>query len=228
MPKLLDLFCCEGGAARGYMQAGFEVTGVDLHSRFKKYYPGEYVVADAFDYLRENWRNFDAIHMSPPCQAFSVATIGLDQSKYPRLIAACRVEAMATDKPYIIENVVGAISQMIDPIMLCGSMFDLTAVDDDGTLLRLERHRLFESNIKITPPKMCYHDTSIPVGGVYGGGRSDRAEAKHVRRGGYTPLKHVRAALMGVQENEMSMRGLSQALPPAFTNHLGNQLLSVI
>ena len=29
-PKLLDLFCCEGGASTGYHRAGFEVYGADL------------------------------------------------------------------------------------------------------------------------------------------------------------------------------------------------------
>ena len=28
--RLLDLFCCEGGASEGYRRAGFDVYGVDL------------------------------------------------------------------------------------------------------------------------------------------------------------------------------------------------------
>ena len=30
MPRLLDLFCCAGGAGMGYHRAGFDVTGVDV------------------------------------------------------------------------------------------------------------------------------------------------------------------------------------------------------
>ena len=30
-PRLLDLFCCAGGAGTGYFRAGFDVVGVDLN-----------------------------------------------------------------------------------------------------------------------------------------------------------------------------------------------------
>jgi site-specific DNA-cytosine methylase len=30
-PRLLDLFCCAGGAGIGYRKAGFEVVGVDIN-----------------------------------------------------------------------------------------------------------------------------------------------------------------------------------------------------
>lgn len=51
-PKLLDLFCCEGGAGKGYQDAGFDVTGVDIEPRFAKRYPGAFINADALTYLR--------------------------------------------------------------------------------------------------------------------------------------------------------------------------------
>ena len=35
-PKLLDLFCCEGGASKGYARAGFDVYGLDLFEKFTR------------------------------------------------------------------------------------------------------------------------------------------------------------------------------------------------
>lgn len=166
------------------------------------------------------------IHASPPCQAYSIATTGTPgaRSRHPRLIEPTREALQATGLPYVIENVVGA--PLVEPMLLCGSMFEMTAVDDDGTVLRLERHRLFESNILLYPPDVCRHDKSIPVGGVYGGGRSNRWEAKNIRRGGYTPAKHVRAALIGA--DWMTLHGLSQSIPPAYTEWIGGQLIDHI
>src|SRR5690606_35253954 len=68
--KLLDLFCCEGGAAIGYARAGWDVTGVDLEPKFAKRYPFEFHTADALEYVREHGHEYDAIHASPPCQGY--------------------------------------------------------------------------------------------------------------------------------------------------------------
>jgi len=225
---MLDLFCCEGGAAKGYAQAGFEVVGVDLDPKFDKRYPFEFHAGDAIEFIFNHGHEFDAIHASPPCQGYSVATLGTPgaRAKHPRLIEPVREALIASGKPYVIENVIGAREYLRSPLMLCGSMFGLTATDDDGTLLRLERHRLFESNALLMSPGQCSHDKSIPVGGVYGGGRSNRWEAKNVRRGGYTPSKNVREELMGI--NWMTLHGLSQSLPPAYTEHIGAQLMEAI
>jgi DNA (cytosine-5)-methyltransferase 1 len=223
--RLLDLFCCEGGAAVGYERAGFQVTGVDLDPKFAKRYPFEFYAADAIEFVETYGHEFDAIHASPPCQAYSVATTGTPgaRANHPTLIEPVREALTASGKPWIIENVVGA--PLRNPLLLCGTMFGLQAIDDDGTRLRLERHRLFESNIGLMAPATCWHDKTIPVGGVYGGGRSNRWEAKHVRRGGYTPAKHVRSSLIGVDPDHMTLHGLSQSIPPAYTEHIGLQLM---
>lgn len=205
----------------GYHRAGWDITGVDILPRFAKRYPFRFVTANALEYVADHWREYDAIHASPPCQAYSIATLGSGkQDNHPRLVEPTREALAATGLPYVIENVPRA--PLLNPITLCGSMFDLTATDDDGTKLRLERHRLFESNVWLTSGE-CFHDKTIPVGGVYGGGRSDRREAREVRRGGYTPAKPVREELMGI--DWMTLHGLSQSLPPAYTEYIGTQLL---
>lgn len=204
----------------GYHQAGFNVVGVDI--THQRRYPFTFVQADAIEYVKEHGNEFDAIHASPPCQAYSIATAGTPGARvnYPDLIIPTRDALIATGRPYVIENVVGA--PLRNPLRLCGSEFDLHATDDDGTPLRLERHRLFESNVWLMGASGCAHD-SREVGGVYGGGRSDSHEAKHVRRGGYTPAKHVRAQLIGA--DWMTLHGLSQSIPPAYTRFIGEQLI---
>lgn len=227
MPRLLDLFCCEGGAGIGYLRAGFDVFGVDLSRAALARYPFPSAHADAIEYVTAHAADFDAIHASPPCQRYSIATKGSGTpANHPDLVGPVREALRATGKPYVIENVEGA--PLDTPMRLCGTMFGLRATDTDGTPLRLERHRLFESNVMLYPPDECNHDKRIAVAGVYGGGRSDRAEAeaKYVRRGGYTPAKSVRAELIGV--DHMTLHGLSQSIPPAYTEWIGSLLLEAL
>ena len=55
-PKLLDLFCCEGGASMGYHRAGFDVTGVDLFEDYsQKRYPFPSYKGDALAVLERPW-----------------------------------------------------------------------------------------------------------------------------------------------------------------------------
>lgn len=233
-PLLLDLFSCEGGAGMGYQQAGFDVIGVDIVPQPR--YPFEHVVADAIELLERlleggevaghTLKDLAAIHASPPCQAYSVTRHSHDKD-HPELIEPTRELLQATGLPYVIENVEGARDRMVEPMLLCGSMFGLKAFDVDGTRLALRRHRLFESNVWLMSAGGCVHDGD-PVAGVYGGGRhrnvSDRDNP--ARRGGYTPLGKVRAELMGM--GWASQHGLAQAIPPAYTEHIGGQLLAHI
>ncbi len=223
--RLLDLFGGEGGATAGYQAAGFHVTAVDLDRARLRHNPAdEVVLADAIAYVTEHGHKFDAIHASPPCQGYSIATSALTDraDRYDRLIPATRAALVATGKPYVIENVYGARGELIDPILLCGSMFDLTAVDDDGTLLRMERHRVFETNFDLAPPRPCFHDKSVDVGGSYGGARRDRWEAKHVRRGGYVPSLPVQRALLGAPW--MTQQGCYRSIPPVYAEYIGRTI----
>lgn len=254
-PKLCDLYCCEGGGSMGYSHAGFDVYGMDLFEDFtQRRYPFPSFKGDAiwflerlldydyFDFGGEHLclNDFAVITASPPCQHASAGTRALDRSKYPRLIEPTRQLLIETGLPYVIENVRGA--DLIDPIELCGCMFDLTTRDEDGTPLRLERPREFESNVSLTAPRPCDHDPNVWVAGSYGGARKvkrlpgetlaevaprDRHEAKYVRHGGYVPRsKAVQQRLL--QIDWMTMNGMHQCLPPAYTEWLGAQLLGSV
>ena len=85
----LDLFCGEGGVCLGLQAAGFTVVGVDKSWRVKRYYPGEFVYADALNPPFE-LADFDFIWASPPCQAFSAATPIETRHRHPNLIPPTR------------------------------------------------------------------------------------------------------------------------------------------
>jgi DNA (cytosine-5)-methyltransferase 1 len=223
-PRLLDLFSCEGGAAVGYNRAGFDVVGVD--HKPQRRYPFEFVHADALSYLADHAHEYDAVHASPPCQAYSITRHAHDKD-HPDLLEPTRDALLATGLPYVIENVVGA--PLRNPITLCGAAFDLVASDTDGVPLVLRRHRLFESNVFLAPVEcecLIYKDRGYRIAGAYGGGSQDREHAQFVRRGGYTPARQIRAQLIGAEW--MTLDGLSQAIPPAYTQHVGAWLLEAL
>ena len=229
-PRLLDLFCGEGGAAVGYHRAGWDVTGVDVAARQGRY-PFSFVRADALRYLAEYGPGFDAIHASPPCQSHSDTrhmprTPGrvpgptlFDLDRHPDLVAATRAALVAAGRPWVIENVPGA--PLLDPVTLCGSMFlpDL-AVLVEGVMYGLRRHRVFESSVQLSAPGPCAH--GLPSVGVYGRLTTWSGNLHRAHLGSADQA----AAVMGI--DWMSPAGLALAIPPAYTEHLGRQLLAAV
>ena len=224
-PKLLDLFCGEGGAGEGYHRAGWDVFGIDTNRARLNHYPFGWKHADALDYLLDHGHEYDAIHASPPCQGYTRGTVALPdrEERYDRLIGATRAALESTGRPYVIENVEGAKRELRTPILLCGRMFGLAAIDDDGTPLVMDRHRLFESNVFLTQPEHQKHDRTLQVAGSYGGARRDKDEARNVRKGGYVPSVDVQRALLGTPW--MSEKGCQLSIPPVYTEFIGRQLI---
>ena len=211
-PVLLDLFCGAGGAAMGYHRAGWDVVGVDINPQPN--YPFLFMQDDAVEFLRCYGHLYDAVHASPPCQAHSSLRHLHPQKEYACFIEPIRNLLVELKRPYIIENVPKA--PLINPIQLCGSSFGL----------KVRRHRIFESNVAITG-SACDHKTQgspIDVSGT-GGRRVNRRPDDH---GGNTNkprnIQEARAA-MGI--DWMTRKELSQAIPPAYTEFLGKQLLKV-
>jgi DNA (cytosine-5)-methyltransferase 1 len=214
-PKLLDLFCCAGGAAMGYHRAGFEVVGVDLDPQPN--YPFEFIQADALTLSREFLESFDAIHASPPCQSYSdLAKRNGNADKWPRLVEPVREILQSLNVPYIIENVEGAPLQ--DPITLCGTMFD-------G--LRVLRHRLFESNIHLTTPAHGKHPLVFTHDKrkAHFGKLDQNTSFVQVTGGGNCSVANAKDA-MGI--DWMTKNELNEAIPPAYTEYLGQQLLLAV
>lgn len=210
-PRLLDLFCCAGGAAMGYHQAGFDVVGVDIRPQPK--YPFEFVQADCLSLDRAFIAGFDAIHASPPCQAHSsISNVSGNQHNHVDLIPETRALLKAAGKPWVMENVPGA--PLIDAFMLCGTMFRLRT--SDGAELR--RHRYFETNWWVGLVPECDHQ--LPTITVTGQVAQQNVVQNKVRRT-FSASEARRA--MGI--DWMAMPQLSQAIPPAYTRWIGERLL---
>lgn len=214
-PRLLDLFCCAGGAAMGYYRAGFEVVGVDIEAQSN--FPFEFVQADALTLDQEFIQSFDAIHASPPCQSYSdLAKRNKNADKWPRLIEPTRKMLDTTGLPYMIENVEGA--PLIDPVVLCGTMFPP---------LRVIRHRLFEANFPLsTPPHgphplVFTHDKRKRHYGIL----NQDTSFVQVTGGGNCSVANARDA-MGI--GWMTKNELNESIPPAYTEYLGKQVLSEV
>lgn len=214
-PRLLDLFCGAGGAGMGYFRAGFDVVGVDIVPQ--KRYPFTFVQADALEYVAAHGHEFDAIHASPPCQAFTSAQV-LWQREHPNLIPATRAALILTGAPYAIENVPGA--PIRPDVTLCGTMFGLSIPEKHGYL---RRHRHFELGgvwtLPLTSP--CSHPIGWRSIGVHGhtGGRSVRSN-NH----GWSAADWRTA----MQIDWMTRDELAQAIPPPYTEFIGRQLLAAI
>jgi DNA (cytosine-5)-methyltransferase 1 len=216
-PRLLDLFCGAGGAAMGYHRAGFDVVGVDIKPQPS--YPFECYVDDALEYAGWNYGRFDAIHASPPCQAYSVLRRANPESEYVDLIAPTRELLEQTGLPWVIENVPGSPTRHL--IVLCGSMFGLGA---NGRQLR--RHRNFETSFSMMSPP-CHHEGEAI--GVYGGGPTGRYTFEngakkdyYNRRGGYQGTIAEKREAMGIAW--MNAAEINQAIPPAYCELIGHQL----
>lgn len=229
-PRLLDLFACAGAASVGYDRAGFDVVGVELDPNRAKYHPYDVVVGDALEYVKAHGHEYDAIHASPPCQAYTRgnAVRRSTQTRWPRLIEPVRELLQASGKPYVIENVKDAGYALESPTWLCGCMFGLGTVDDDGVYVHVQRGRFFETSFEISPPRACDHSRHEWVAGAYGGARRDKYEAKYVRKGGYVPPnKAVVKRMLGI-DHDMPWACLFEAIPPAYTEHVGNALVKVL
>ena len=203
-PRLLDVFCGAGGAAVGYHRAGFEVVGVDINPQPN--YPFEFHQGDALHFLAEHWREFDAVHASPPCQRYSAMSNcrpGLAE-EYPDLIAATRNLLELTGLPYVIENVPG--SPLRPDLTLCGQMFGL----------ELYRHRVFESNVFLWQPGHPKHRVPASRAGHWKPG-TIMSVSGHV-----SPIAVARKA-MGI--DWMNRAELAESIPPAYSQHVGEQLI---
>ena len=219
-PRLLELFAGGQGAAVGYARAGFEVHAVDIEAHPLHPEVQAFTRGDAFEVLADvdYCRTFDVITGGPPCHDHSdlAAVTGADHGTGWMLAETIR-RLRVIGRPWVVENVDSA-SLLRGELMLCGSMFGLGVDCRDGVHRYLERHRRFASSEFLVPPGLCRH-VGQPVGvyGTGGGGRMTR---------GYKGHPEEAAEAMGI--DWMTRRARAQAIPPAYSQFIGEQLMDVL
>lgn len=203
MPRLkaIDLFCGAGGAAMGLHRAGFDVVGVDIVPQPN--YPFEFRLGNALD---ADLSGFDLAWASPPCQKHTLLK-HVTGKEYECFIERTREKLKAWGGTYIIENVVGA--PLENSVMLCGAMFGL----------KTYRHRIFESNVRLSVPAHPKHKIPTSKAGHWKPGTLISVA------GNCAPMAMAREA-MGIDWTTRAE--LVEAIPPAFSEFLGRQIFDFI
>lgn len=155
--KLLDLCCGEGLAAWGYWRSGrfSDITGVDINPNLSTRYAFNFVCADVLSLDYDFLAQFDFIHASPPCQAYSYATPEAAKANHPRLIAGIKHMLHASGKPHVIENVPGAKKDLRPNVAMNGLFFGLPS----------DRPRYFYASTLAAPLRLIKGGRGIAVHG---------------------------------------------------------------
>jgi DNA (cytosine-5)-methyltransferase 1 len=217
----LDLYCCQGGAARGYQLAGFEVFGVDIASQ-PRYVGDRFRCGDAIETLRAVVRDggiwetglgmhrFDAVHASPPCQIYKKGTLRTTRPVHD-LIGPTRDLLNSVGLPWVIENVMDAPLDPDRSIVLCANTFGL----------RTYRHRRFEygKHLELVAPEHLPHVKRAP----------NRRRRERWLAGDHASITGDVGTYVGPEAMNidwMTGNGLSEAIPPAYTEWVGRQLMA--
>lgn len=230
-PKLLDLFCCAGGAGMGYHRAGFDVYAVDIDPQPNNPFPFHQgdalevlvllILGGSVDFTHPDgtveWltlADFTAAHASPPCQGYT-ALAAVHGNEWPKLVPQTRDLLESTGLPYVIENVQG--SPVRRDLVLCGLTFGL----------RVFRHRLFElGGWGMVQPEHPDHKGHRVAGWRHGAKYDGDMVAVYGDGGGKGSVAEWQAA-MGIDWTDVR-REIAEALPPAYTEHIGAQLLAAV
>ena len=213
-PRLLDLFCGAGGAAMGYSRAGFEVVGVDIEPQ--PHYPFEFIQCDALNFLLDIWEDeegrgaqFDAVHASPPCHDHT--TLSPKRDGTANLLCETIELLKQIGLPWVCENVVGKSVKMDGwYFTLCGSQFGM----------QVRRHRRFGASFMVMPMR-CAHSLQGRPYTITGNGGGYIEYAHSLK-----PDKEDFWKFMNMPWMEgKDQYGVTQALPPDYTEFIGAQLL---
>lgn len=202
--RVLDVYCCQGGAGMGYHLAGADVAGVDLAPQPR--YPFGFIQGDAIQVIAAAGRTADLIHASPPCQKYS-ATQRINGRQHPDLIGPTRDALNATGKPWVIENVADALPWLRNPVMLCAAVFGLHTY----------RHRYFETGggFTFTAPEHPEHvHTTVKMG------RPVKPGDWYHAVGNFSGVAYIREDM---QVPWMNRDGIRECIPPAYTRYVGEQ-----
>lgn len=213
-PRLVDLFCGQGGASAGYVAAGFDVVGIDLSPQPR--YPYTFIQADAMTFPLDG---FDAVHASPPCQDHSDTRNLSGDHGTGWMLAATLKRFRNSGMPWVVENVArSSLARQADlfgaeGLELCGCMFPALR----GLLYE---NRLFETSFPV--PQLSHVKHVWPQTKM---GRAPKPGACMQLTGCFTGADEGRRR-MGTPW--MSRKGMAQAIPPAYATYVGAALMDLV
>lgn len=229
-PLMLDVCSCSGLGADGYTAAGWEVVCLDNDPKALAHNPHHTVAGDALTLLADRgfMRQFAGVHASFPCQLFSATRqLAIAQGKGTGRAVDLLTPGMPLmhrlDVPWIVENVNRSpVRHMPGAVRLCGSSWGL----------KVERHRWFApSPGLLLTGSVCDHRTAFDRDPVTGKPRPwgvYYAKGDSIPSGGRTCLTDEHGhQCMGV-ERRVPWPYLCEGLPPAYTEHLGRQMLTAL
>ena len=201
--KLLDLYCGEGLAAWGYWRSGrfSEVVGVDINPKMRARYSFDFICGDVQALTYEFLDQFDFIHASPPCQAYSYITP--NPTQHMRLVAATKLMLYASGKPHVIENVQGAVKDLRPNLTL----------DGHAVGLPMERRRYFYVSAWVTTHQVLGQGETIAVHGHHHPDRETLIRAFGLRD--YVSERRL---------SSLTIRGMEEGVPPAMTHYIIEKL----
>ena len=213
--RILDTYCCAGGCSKGYADAGFEVVGVDIERH--ENYPYELIVGDALEVLADVdfLDTFDFVHASPPCQAYTPLGALHPHIAYPDLLEPTRELLKAWGGPYVIENVMSAPLIKEHSIVYCGGMFGL----------RTYRHRRFELSEEMRGIVTASEHPKHVIRTATKQRKTLWEQGWHVSITGDVGT-YVGPEAMGI--DWMNGNELCEAIPPAYTEHIGRQVINYL
>jgi DNA (cytosine-5)-methyltransferase 1 len=207
-PIMIDLYCRQGGATKGFQDAGFHVIGVDIEPQ-PRYCGDTFIQADAVQWLKDNtaWIKDNAVLVagSPPCQFYS-ATQRIMQNEHPDLIGPTRDVLREIGVPYVLENVEDAAPFLINPVRLCGESFGIHTY----------RHRLFEPGgwTLPEPAHKPHHAKTVKMGRALQPGDYYHAV------GNFTGVDYVRRDM---RVEWMNREGIRECIPPVYGEYIGGR-----
>lgn len=162
----------------------------------------------------DDW-DYDAIHISPPCQRWTLGNRNTTASSYPDLYTPMLKVLKEVGLPYVIENV--PTSPLKPTLVLCGTQF---ALKNKAGTKELRRHRLFETNWRVrSPAESCNHD--LPP--IWAAGHNPNQA--YLDLYGPCTIDERREAH---DVPWMNRDELCDCIPPAFTRFIGEQMIQLL
>jgi DNA (cytosine-5)-methyltransferase 1 len=163
-----------------------------------RYAGDEFHRADALTFPLDG---YDAIHASPTCFRWARVTAWRgNRDDHPDTLTPTLARLATVDVPWVVENVPEAADRLRPDYLLCGTQFGL----------QVRRHRIFQAGnwsvYELMPPCRCYRNRRL------------------------LPFVHKgeRAFADAMDCTWMTKIEARQAIPPAYTRHIGGQLMAYL